>query len=257
MIKFKFFLIVLIFIFGTQIFAQPKKDSLNSISNFSGSIGLTNNGFSIVPTFSLNSPAAIINLSFRRNKFSFEPDIRLIPDASKGGMLFWVRYKLLEKNKFKLRIGGHPAFSYVKKTLNEKGKESQITEMLRFAAIEIVPNYQINRHWGVGAMFLKGHGLQKHGPQNTNVLFLNTSITNIKIGKSLNFNFIPMVYFLKIDKTGGNYVSSTFSLGKNNTPFRLSYTFNKTINSDIPGNRDFMWNVMMSYNFSNNYRILK
>jgi hypothetical protein len=251
--KFNFSLSFFIFLFNFHIFAQSKPDSSSTISTFSGSAGITNNGFSIVPTFSLNAPATIINLAFRRKKFSFEPDIRLVFNASKGGMLYWLRYKLIEQPKFNMRVGVHPAFSYVKRNVAENGTNTQITEMLRFGAFEVVPNYALKPNWSIGAYFLKGHGFQKPGPQNTNVIFLNTNITNLKLGPSFRFHFFPSYYFLDIDKTSGKYLTATTSLSHVKSPLRLSYTFNKTFSSNIPNNRAFMWNIMLSYYFSQNF----
>jgi hypothetical protein len=73
---------VLFFGFVLQTSATQTPDSTNSVTNFSGSVGITNNGFSIIPTFSLNSPALITQLSWRKKRFSFDPDVRLVPDAS-------------------------------------------------------------------------------------------------------------------------------------------------------------------------------
>ncbi len=246
-------IVFLFSIFITQTVYCQQTDSTKNEIRFSGSVGLTNNGFAIIPTFSLNSPAAIINLSFRKNKFSFEPDIRLVPDASKGGLLFWFRYRLIEKKKFSLRLGIHPAFSFIRRTVADNGIDTQITEMLRFAAGEIVPNYQITPNWGIGAMYLHGNGLQKHGPQQTDVLFLNTSITNIKLGEDLRFGIIPVIYFLKLDSFVGEYFTATGILSHKKMPFSLQYTFNQTLQSNIPGNQDFMWNVMLSYGFNRSY----
>ncbi|MEI7583592.1 hypothetical protein [Runella sp.] len=104
------------------------------------------------------------------------PDIRLVPDASKGGLIFWFRYRLIEQKKFSLRIGSHPAFTLIRRNLTENGKTTEITELLRFLAFEVVPNYKITPNWSIGAVYLHGSGLQKNGPQNTDVFFLNNSI---------------------------------------------------------------------------------
>ena len=250
----KNFPVLLIYIFTSQIGFGQQPDSTNNNTTFSGSVGITNNGFSIIPTFSLNSPAVNMNFYLRKNKFSFDPDIRLVPDASKGGFLFWIRYYAVEKKKFTLRVGVHPAFSFVKKVVSDNGANTEITEMLRFAAGEIVPNYQITPNWSIGAMFLHGSGLQKHGPQNTNVLFLNTSISNIKLAEQLKFQFIPMVYFLNTDGFTGNYILTTGILSYRKSSFSLQSTINQTLKSDIPGNQDFMWNVMLAYSFRKIYR---
>jgi hypothetical protein len=231
-----------------------KPDSTQVISSFSGSVGITNNGFSIIPTFSLNSPATIINLAWRKNKWSFEPDFRLVPDASKGSLLFWLRYRLVEDKKFSLRMGVHPAFSLIRKTITENGADKEITEMLRFAAIEVVPTYQITPNWSVGAVYLNGNGLQKHGPQTTHVLFLNTSISNIKLGGDFRFQFIPMVFFLNLDGSRGDYFTATGIISKKTSPFSIQSTINQTIKSNVAGNQDFMWNVMLSYRFFKQYK---
>lgn len=51
------------------------------------------------------------------------------------------RYRLIEQKKFQLRIGVHPAFTLVKRQIVENGTSSEITEMLRFAAGELVSTY--------------------------------------------------------------------------------------------------------------------
>ena len=250
----KSILLVFLFTFFSYINYGQQVDSTKKISTFSGSVGLTNNGFSIIPTFSLNSPAIIMNFSWRKNRLSFEPDIRLVPDASKGGMLFWVRYRIIEKKKFSLRVGVHPAFTLIRRVVIDNGISTEITEMLRFAAGEIVPTYQITPNLSIGAVFLHGSGLQNHGPQNTNVLFLNTNISNINIGGSFRLQFIPMVYFLNTDGYKGNYFSVTGILSKKDFPFTLQSTINQTFTSTIPNNQDFMWNVLVAYNFSKDFK---
>ncbi len=229
-------------------------DSTKNISSFSGSVGFTNNGFSIIPTFSLNSPAFVANLSFRKKKLSFEPDIRLVPTAEKGGLIWWVRYQLVDKKKFGLRVGTHPAFTLIRRTDTENGTTKEITEMLRFLAFEVVPSYQINNKFGLSAMYLQGNGLQKHGPQLTRVLFLNTNITNIGLSKNLSFNLFPSIYFLYTDGNRGDYLTVTGALFHKKLPFSLQSTINQTFKSDIPNNQNFMWNVTLNYNFKKIYR---
>ena len=234
-------------------FAQSA-DSTKNISTFSGTVGFTNNGFSIVPTFSLDNPAFIANLSFRKQKFSFEPDIRLVPNGEKGGLIWWLRYQMVDNKKFGFRIGAHPAFTLIRRIDAEDGKTKEITEVLRFLAFEAVPSYQINKKLGVSAMYLQGNGLQKHGPQLTRVLFLNLNITNLGLSKNLYFNLFPSVYFLYTDGFRGDYLTVTGALFHKKLPFSLQSTINQTFNSDIPGNKGFIWNVTLNYNFKKIYR---
>ncbi len=229
-------------------------DSIRHLTTFSGSIGLTNNGFSIIPTFSLNSPATIMNFYWRKGRFSFDPDIRLVPDLSKGGLLFWFRYRLIEQKKFSLRVGVHPAFTLVHRTVSNNGTDSRITEMLRFVAGEVVPAYQITPKWTISAVYLQGHGLQRNGPQRTHVLFLNNSFANINVGGNFQLTLVPSVFWLNVDGATGSYFTGTAILAKKNLPFTLQSTINQTFRANIPGNQPFMWNVLLAYNFSKTYK---
>lgn len=231
-------------------------DSTKTPTHFSGTIGITNNGFSIIPSFSLNNPAAVMTFSIRKNKLSFEPDIRLVPDASKGSMLFWLRYRLVDNQKFKLRLGAHPAFTLIRRSVADNGKTTEITEMLRFLAFEAVPSYQITENLGVSTMYLQGHGLQNHGPQLTRVLFLNTHVSNIKLSQNLRFHLHPSLFFLYTDGYRGDYLTVTGVLAHKKLPFTLQSTINHTFTSNVPDNRAFMWNVLVAYNFSKTFKTI-
>jgi hypothetical protein len=228
---------------------SQQKDTTQKVIIFSGTLGITNNGFSIIPTFSLNSPASIIQLSWRKNKFSIDPDMRLSPDARKGGMLFWFRYHAIEKKKFSLRVGVHPAFSFQLKKITENGVTSEITQLLRFFAWEFTPNYQISKHLGVGLYYLQGNGLQKYGPQRSHFVNFNTRISNIKLSKDFRFSLIPAIYYLRLDKYEGVYYTAVGILSNTKWPISLQSAFNKTIKSNLPGNKDFIWNVSLNYRF--------
>ena len=69
-------LLVVIFLLLAHFSFSQKVDSTKSISYFSGAVGVTNNGISIVPSFSLDKPAVQFNLAMGKNRSSFEPDIR-------------------------------------------------------------------------------------------------------------------------------------------------------------------------------------
>ncbi|PWK27675.1 hypothetical protein LV89_01566 [Arcicella aurantiaca] len=245
--------IIISSLFLTQL-SYGQQDTTNLVSSFSGSVGITNNGFSIIPTFSLNSPAAIMNFTWKKKRFSFNPDIRLVTDASKGGFIFWLRYQAIQAKKFGLRVSAHPALSLVRKTIIDNGSSIEITEMLRFLAYEIVPSYQITPNWNVSAVYLQGHGLQNHGPQLTRAFFVNTSISDIKIGGDFRFQITPSYYYLYTDSYTGNYLAVTAGISKKGSPFAIQSTINQTFDSNIPNNKDFMWNAMLSYNFSRNLK---
>jgi hypothetical protein len=228
-------------------FAQ-QQDSTQRITTFSGSVGITNNGFSIVPTFSLNSPATISLLSWRMKRFSIDPDVRLTLNAKKGGILLWARYYPIERKKFSLRVGAHPAFNLQTRDIPDGDKTINITQMRRFLAWEFTPNYRIRPNWSVGFYYLNGNALQKNGAQTIHFVNLNTAIT-ARLGKSLHFTFVPAVFYLYLDGYEGEYFTAVGMLRHKKWPFSLQSSINKTLTSNIPGNKDFLWNVQVNYHF--------
>src|SRR5262245_46043358 len=90
--------------------AESGLDSLqkaNSKKTFlSGAVSVTNNGISLIPTFSLDKPAAIFDMSVRRNKFSFDPEFAFsLHDGKPWYFLFWFRYKIVNTEKFRFTAG--------------------------------------------------------------------------------------------------------------------------------------------------------
>jgi hypothetical protein len=250
--KYHLSLLLLLFCFAAQ--AQVIDSSLKKANTFSGSLGLSSNGFSIIPTFSLNSPSVMVLLSWRKNNFSIDPDVRLTPDGKKGGMLLWFRYYAINKKKYSMRIGAHPAMNFQKREITENGTSSSISQMRRFLAWELSNDYKITKNWGAGIYYLQGNGLQKDGPRTTHFIALNTNISNMKLSKDIRLSVASSIYYLYLDKTDGKYVSGTVILSHTKLPFTLQHAFNKTIAANIPGNKDYLWNVSLHYNFKKTYR---
>lgn len=223
--------------------AQDLKDSIKSSTKFTGNIGITNNGFSIVPTFSFNSPAIISQMNWKNNKFSIEPDIRLAPDGTKGSILLWFRYNLINTKHFSLRSGLHPAVNWFPKNILVNENISEIYQLRRFLAWELAPNIKINNHANAGVYYLQGNGLQKDGARTTHFVNLYLGISDINLGKHLKLNVLPSVYYLYLDKKEGVYFTATNSVRHNKYPFSIQSTINKTIQTKIEGGKDFLWNI--------------
>ena len=111
-------LMIISFLMGS-IFSFSQDTAIKEF-HVSGSIGVTNNGISIIPTFSLKEPAFSLMYSLSRGgRFSIDPDIRLTFDGRKGSGIVWFRYKLKTEGKFKVNIGIHPAYNFALRTITD------------------------------------------------------------------------------------------------------------------------------------------
>lgn len=240
-------LLALSLLLVNQLNAQEKDAVQQSNYSLSGTLSISTNGFSIVPSFSLNDPAILTLLSFRKNNFSIDPDIRVTPNLEKGSMLLWFRYHAINKAKYKFRVGAHPAMNFQVRELNENGRIERISQMRRFFAWELANNYAINKHLQIGLYYLQGNGLQKNGPRTTHFVSFNFAVTQIPVSSQLEMSISPSLYYLYLDGQEGNYISGVINLSHKKSPLSLHYAFNKTFTSNLVGNKDYMWNFTLNY----------
>lgn len=234
------------------------QDTTTKELHVTGNIGVTNNGISIIPTFSLKQSAFNLSYSLSRGgRFSIDPDVRLTFDGKKGSGILWFRYKLKTNGNLKLNLGIHPAYNFGLRTISENGKTWQITQARRFIATEWVPTYFVNEHLHLGLYYLNGHGLQDDGPKNIHYVNFITGIDKVPLGAGYSFNITPQVYYLKSDKEDGYYFTSNIVFTKSNSPLVLMSMINKEIRSNVTGSVNFDWNISVLYNFRNKFRSYK
>lgn len=232
-------------------FAQ-QLDSTKNISHFSGTVSITNNGISLVPTFSLGKPAAIFNLSLGKKRLSFEPDMRFALEGKPWSFLFWWRYKLVQDKKFRFTVGAHPALNFKTSSVILNGASKDLIIARRYLAAEFVPNYIVSKNISVGIYYLYSRGIDRDAPRNTHFLTLNSNFSAIKLVNKYFMKCVPQLYYLKQDKLDGYYCTATLTLARRDCPFSVSSIVNKAIRTDIVS-KDFVWNLNLVYTFKNTY----
>lgn len=231
-------------------FAQTSDSTMRS-SVLSGSIGVTNNGISLIPSFSLEKPAAIFNMSWQKGRFSFDPELTFSLEGKPWYQLYWFRYKLVSTSKFQMGAGTHLGLNFRSEFLPPIG-EAIITE--RYLVGELSPTYSIAKNVSLGLYYLHGRGFDIVTNQALHFIGLNTSFTDISLSKNLLLSLTPQVYYLKAYGPEGVYFTSTFSLKMKTAPISLRSTMNKVIQTRIPGSKDFLWNLVLTYSFQKGNR---
>jgi len=227
----------------------PKKEDFR----FGGAASVTNNGISLLPTFTLGKPAAIFDLNLAGKRFSFEPQFRFALEGKPWSMIFWWRYKLLQSSKWNIKVGAHPAIAFKKTNVLLNNRPRQVLLPQRYLASEFSPNYMISKGTSIGAYFLYSKGLEPESIKNTRFITLNANFSNIRLGNGFVLKMSPQVYHLQMDNQGGYYVTSTFTVTKKNIPFSISSIMNKSIKTTIVGSKDFIYNLSLIYSFNRKF----
>lgn len=221
------------------------------VTNFKTVVTVTNNGMSLIPTFSLGKPAIVFDASIGR-RLTFDPMIRYSLEGKPWSFIFWWRYKLIKPSKFQMTLGAHPSVMF--KTINGSinGVPTEIIRGRQYVVGELYPYYMISSHISAGMYYNYSRGFAKDDTKNLHFLTARASFTNLSLSKSLMLNVVPQLYYLKMDQRDGFYATSAFTLSKRNFPFSVSSVVNKTIQSDIASD-DFVWNLSLNYTFQKKY----
>jgi hypothetical protein len=230
-----------------------KADSTQPARFFGGVLTATNNGISLIPSFSLNKPAALFDLSMGKGRWSFDPMLRFSMEGKPWAFIFWGHYKLFDAPKFKMSIGAHPSvvFRDVTVTTNTGIDKAYLTAQ-RYFAWEATPTYFPNKNIGFGINYLGSKGLTQDIIQNTTFLAVKTIFPRIALNQNYYLSFTPQIFYLKMDQLEGTYTSAILGCSNKKYPISVSSFLSKKIKSDIAG-KDFVWNVQLNYNLHNKY----
>ena len=218
-----------------------------------GAVTVTNNGISLLPTFSLGKPAAIFDLTVGGEKLGFDPQFRFALDGKPWALIFWWRYKFLNNEKFRIHVGAHPAFMFRTVPVTIDGESAEVFEALRFVAGEFSPNYLISKNISIGIYYLYGHGFQTTATQNSHFLTLNSNFSHIRIFGQYFLKFHPQIYYLRMDADDGFYITASLSLNKRDFPLSVQTILNQPLTTTIPGGDAFVWNLSLIYAFRHEY----
>ena len=237
----------IIFLFSLNVYSQ-KTDSTKSPIQFSGNITVTNNGVSLIPTFSLGKPAVTFDLAVRGKKLSFEPLLLFATEKAKPwAFIFWVRYKLIQKEKFKFNIGVHPSYIFSSNTIIDNGIKKEVLTATRYAVAEFVPSYAISKNTSLGLYYIAAKQIGVGSTKGTHFLALN-AVSNIKLSEQYFMRLMPQVYYLKLGDLTGFYSNATVVLAKKKLPISINGMVSKSIKTDIEVNK-FVWNAGITYSF--------
>jgi len=245
-------LLVFVFlIFAYSTFSQNNEGK--KTNHFGTVITVTNKGISTIPNLSLGKPAVIFDLSVGTERFSFDPQFRFALEGNPWSFLFWLRYKIVESEKFHFSFGGHPALSFRETIVTKDGISSKDMVVRRYLAGELYPSYSFSKNITAGIYYLYSRGIESDIPQNTNFINLRSTFSNIKLTDQYFLRFSPQFYYLKMDKKDGFYYNATLTLSKKNCPFSVSGLVNKAFKTNVTAENKLLWNLSLIYSFNKKY----
>ncbi len=241
--------VILFFLAGQWILSAQNPDTIPKREILSGTVTLSTKGLSTFPNLTLGKPAAIFDLSMGGDKFRFEPLLRFSMEGKPWIFVFWLRYELLKTEKLQFKIGAHPAYAFRTVNVVKNGTALDMQRAHPYFATEISPLFTPGKNFSWGPYYIHARGLESDLVQTSNFISLRANVNRIALNENYFLRWLSQAYFLQMDDKRGYYINSTLSANKRNSPFSISTTVNKAIDSNIAGDK-FLWNLNLNYNFS-------
>lgn len=213
-----------------------------------GSVTVTTKGISTIPSFTLGRPAATVDVVIRKRALSAEPQLRTGLDGKPWAFLFWIRHRPVNRGRFQLLLGTHPAYAFRTSTVTTTGgTTSDILEVRRYLASEIAPTVRVASHLTVGSYYLYSRGFDPGAARHTHYVAARATITNLPLSERTTLQIAPQFYYLSTGGEDGTYANLGVTLARRNLPVSLSATVNKPIRTTVAGGREVLWNVSVVY----------
>lgn len=238
----------LVHISSPNVVRGQVRDSVKIVPlRFSVTSSLTNNGISIIPSFSLGKPAGVVEMSFGR-RFTFDPQYRFSLSGEPWSMVFWFRYKVYESKSFRFSAGAHPAIMFSK--VSDPNRSPPVSfGAKRFIAMELSPSWQIDRHTGLGIYYLQSRGLKETGGFVSHFLSMNVRISGLSLGRKYKMNVDPQVFLLQLNGQTGYFTAAALTLSHKKIPVSLQTLHNFRLLGHVPGAQFHVWNVSLIHSF--------
>ena len=225
--------------------SQKTWDSSAHFIEFSGNILLTNIGFAPLPAFSFDSPIAIVFLSLKKGKFSYEPAFSLGLNGKPWMIDNWFRYTFIDKKIFALSAAVNPSLFF--KIENEnRGKETIIAQ--RNLCFDLSFDYPVSKNIYGEISYQYVHGFEP-GALSGHILFLGGSISKLPLSTMIFIEINPQVFYF--DFTGnkdGMFAAAKLNVGDQQLPLKFFLQGVQRLWSDFNCSH-FKWSFGMIYHF--------
>jgi hypothetical protein len=246
-------LFIVFFTFISVCSFSQIKDSSKAVYHFSGTGSITNNGISLIPSFSLGKPALLMLMSLGGKRLSIDPDIRFSLQGKPWTFVFNARYKLLNKGRVSMITGVNLGLNFRETLVHISSVPTKNMIARRYLGLELNSSYLIAKNISVGNYYLYSRGIDNGTIKNTHFFTVNGNFSHIRILREMYMRLNSQFYYLNQNGKDGLFFSPAFTLYNGNFPLAVSSILNKTIVTNIPGNKAFIWNLGLMYTFNKHF----
>lgn len=233
---------------GFHHFGFAQEEPATREIEMTGSIDVTNNGISTIPTFTLGKPAIAFDASIRSRRVAFQPEFRFSLEGQPWSFLFPWQYTVLSTDRGYLNVAVRPILSFKTSPLARDGLVEDVVEARRFLAGVVRTEGYLTPHLAAGVYYFYSRGFQSSTQRHTHFLSATGGIRGLDLSRRVRLSINPQVYYLRLDDLGGFFTAANVVLSRQGWPLSASTLLNAKLRSDLAAD-DFVWNVSLTYSY--------
>lgn len=239
-----FFVFLLV---GITALAKEKSDSTKHPLKVSGDISMNSNGIAPIPAFSLGKPVISTNLSFKKNRFSYDPLLAYGLNFKPWIIDHWFHYILVDKPKFELKTGA--CISMFFSEYETSDPDDEIWQGQRYGTLELAMKYKISKTSSLSFMVWRDQGLD---PGTIAGFFINVEAekSDIRLGEHFMMGLYLQAFNLEYtDRNDGIFISPKISCTSTDVPAFIFFQAIQPLTYDMETEPEFQWNVGVGFSF--------
>jgi hypothetical protein len=239
------FLFFVLFAYSALAFCREHSDSTRHPLKVTGMISFNTNGMAPVPAFAYGKPVVSSNITFRKNRFSYDPQFSYGLNIKPWILDNWFHYKLVDQPKFELRTGVNISMFFSElKTPDEDVWRGQ-----RYTTFELAGTYKLPKSRSIGLMYWYDMGIDS-GTIKGHFINLVLDQSEIALGKQLLLGVNIQIFYIDYtDYNDGLFISPKVSLSTRKLPVSIYCQGLQPVTSNMSPYPSFQYNLGIGYSF--------
>ncbi|MEP7322188.1 MAG: hypothetical protein ABI761_09720, partial [Saprospiraceae bacterium] len=208
-----------------------------------------NVGFAPIPAFSFDSPILIGSLTLNTKKLTYQPDFSIGLNGKPWMINHWIRYTIVENQKFKFYAGMNPSLFFKNEFIDS---HMEILHAHRNFTIELAGARNISKRVNLILTYLH---IKAFDPGTLSGDFVDLSVPILwnRVLKYFEIHLKPQVFYFDFEgNMNGIYTSNTISIAhpfvRNKISLSAYLQGVQPVKTDFPGNT-FKWNAGFRFDF--------
>lgn len=188
-------------------------------------------------------------MNANKKRLSINPMFALGTNGEPWYMLNWLRYNIVDKEKFTLRTSAGYGWAFRDADVISDDDTISGKRAFRSGFLELRPAWHINENSSISLAYMYVRGFENDFNTSIHMLMTSGSFLLHPVN-NINFAILPQIFGVYFKDFGnGLFYAANFSISYKEFPLALGSFIAQPFTTTIEPKAGFVWNVNLTYSF--------